>query len=171
MVLAIFEPMPAIDRFIKFIGKATSWLTLLLVLIIVLDVSLRYLFSKTSAFSFELEWHLFALIFLIGAAYTLQQDKHVRVDVFYSRFSEKTKAWVNIVGTVLFLLPFCLIASIESLSFVKNSFLVRETSPDPGGLPARYLIKAAIPFGLILLALQGISILLTSFKKVFNAGE
>jgi len=132
---------------------------------------MRYLFSKTSAFSFELEWHLFALIFLIGAAYTLQQDKHVRVDVFYSRFSEKIKAWVDIIGTLFFLLPFCLIASFESFSFVKNSFLVKETSPDPGGLPARYLIKSAIPFGLILLGLQGVSVLLKSFKKVLNAGQ
>lgn len=132
---------------------------------------MRYLFSKTSAFSFELEWHLFALIFLIGAAYTLQQDKHVRVDVFYSRFSEKTKAWVDIIGTLFFLLPFCLIASFESFSFVYNSFLVKETSPDPGGLPARYLIKSAIPFGLILLGLQGVSVLLKSFKKVLNAGQ
>lgn len=132
----------------------------------VIDVAFRYLFNKTSAASFELEWHLFATIFLLGAAYTLQQDKHVRVDVFYTKFSAKGKAWVNLLGTLLLLIPFCLVAFWESLSFVANSFAVRETSPDPGGLPARYIIKATIPIGFGLLALQGISTILKSIKKL-----
>ncbi len=145
-----------------------SWLTLLLVFVIVIDVAFRYLFNVTSAASFELEWHLFAVIFLLGAAYTLQQDKHVRVDVFYNRFSEKSKAWINLVGTTLLLLPFCAVAFWESLSFVEYSFAVRETSPDPGGLPARYLIKAAIPVGFLLLGLQGINLILQSITKLLN---
>ena len=145
-----------------------SWLTLILVLVIVIDVTLRYLFNSTSAASFELEWHLFALIFLVGASYTLQEDKHVRVDVFYHRFSERKKAWVNIIGTLFLLLPFCAIAFWESLSFVESSFSVRETSPDPGGLPARYIIKSAIPVGFLLLGLQGISVLMKSLSKLTN---
>ena len=145
-----------------------SWLTLILVLVIVIDVTLRYLFNSTSAASFELEWHLFALIFLVGASYTLQEDKHVRVDVFYHRFSERKKAWVNIIGTLVLLLPFCAIAFWESISFVESSFSVRETSPDPGGLPARYIIKSAIPVGFLLLGLQGISVLMKSLSKLTN---
>lgn len=163
--------MAIIDKLVKYIGTLVSWLTLLLVIVIVIDVTLRYLFNTTSAASFELEWHLFAVIFLLGAAYTLQQDKHVRVDVFYHRFSEKTKAWVNLIGTLLLLLPFCAVAFWESLSFVDYSFAVRETSPDPGGLPARYLIKSAIPIGFFLLGLQGINLLMKSFTTLLNNGR
>ncbi|WP_436517962.1 TRAP transporter small permease subunit [Ekhidna sp. To15] len=139
------------------IGKVTSWLTLLLVFIIVIDVILRYSLSITSAASFELEWHLFAAIFLLGAAYTLKEDKHVRVDVFYDRFSDKTKAWVNLIGGLMLLLPFCVVAFWESLTFVQNSYMLNETSPQPGGLPARWIIKSTIPIGFLLLGLQGIS--------------
>lgn len=149
--------MPIIDRFISAIGKFISWATLLLVLIMVIDVALRYLFAQTSAFSFELEWHLFAAIFLLGSAWTLQNDKHVRVDVFYHRFSEKGKAWVNLIGTIVLLLPFCAVAFYESLSFVEASWAVKEISPQSGGLPARYVIKAVIPIAFFLLGLQGIS--------------
>ena len=160
--------MIIIDKIIKQVGQAISWLTLLLVLIIVIDVFLRYVFNTTSAASFELEWHLFAAVFLLGAAYTLQNDKHVRVDVFYHRFSEKGKAIVNLIGTLLLLLPLCMIAFWESLSFVSSSFAVLETSPDPGGLPARYIIKSAIPIGFFLLGLQGISTALKSIFKIKN---
>jgi len=160
--------MNFIDRLNTFIGKATYWLTLLLVLVIVVDVTLRYLFSITSAASTELEWHLFAVVFLLGAAYTLQQDGHVRVDVFYDRFSDKTKAWIDLTGSLVLLLPFCCVTFVESLSFVKSSYELRETSPQPGGLPARWLIKSAIPVGLFLLALQGVSTIGKSLKMIFN---
>lgn len=158
--------MIIIDKIIKQIGQAISWLTLLLVLVIVTDVFLRYIFNSTSAASFELEWHLFATVFLLGAAYTLQNDKHVRVDVFYHRFSEKGKAWVNLIGSIILLIPLCGIAFWESLSFVSSSFAVLETSPDPGGLPARYIIKSAIPIGFFLLSLQGVSVVLKSISII-----
>jgi len=160
--------MLLIDKLNDWIGKTVSWLNLILVLVIVVDVAMRYIFSITSAASFELEWHLFAVIFLLGAAYTLQQDKHVRVDVFYHRFSKKTQAWVNLIGTVALLLPFCAVACWESVSFVQTSYAFRETSPDPGGLPARYMIKAAIPAGFFLLGLQGISEFLKSIKRILG---
>ncbi|MEP1035618.1 TRAP transporter small permease subunit [Ekhidna sp.] len=133
---------------------------------IVIDVILRYTFSITSAASFELEWHLFAGIFLLGAAYTLKEDKHVRVDVFYDRFSDKTKAWVNLTGSVFLLLPFCAVAFWESLSFVQNSYQLGETSPQPGGLPARWIIKSTIPIGFFLLGLQGISSIIKSITTI-----
>lgn len=168
MFFCYFRRVVLIDRIVKRIGTLVSWLSVLLVLIIVIDVALRYLFNSTSAASFELEWHLFAALFLLGAGYTLQQDKHVRVDVFYHRFSLKQKAWVNALGTLVLLLPFCTIAFWESLSFVASSFAFRETSPDPGGLPARYLIKSTIPIGFFLLGLQGISLLFTSITQIIN---
>ncbi|WP_370090293.1 TRAP transporter small permease subunit [Ekhidna sp.] len=158
--------MTLIDKLNSAIGKAVSWLTFTLVLVIVVDVILRYTLSITSAASFELEWHLFAVIFLLGAAYTLQQDKHVRVDVFYHSFSDKTKAWVNLLGTIFLLLPFCIVACWESISFVYSSYLMNETSPQPGGLPARWIIKSTIPVGFLLLGLQGASLILTSLKTI-----
>lgn len=163
--------MLVIDKLTKAVGTLVSWLTVILVLIMVVDVAMRYLFSVTSAASFELEWHLFAGIFLLGAAYTLQQDKHVRVDVFYHRFSKKTQGWVNLIGSLFLLLPFCAVAFWESLSFVEASFNFRETSPDPQGLPARYLIKAVIPIGFFLLGLQGISEALKSIKKIGGGND
>ena len=149
--------MQWIDKINASVGKVVSWLTLLLVIVIVIDVALRYIFSITTAASFELEWHLFAAIFLLGAAWTLQEDRHVRVDVFYHQFSERGKAWVNLIGSLLLLLPFCMIGFWESLSFVQSSFELNETSPQPGGLPYRYIIKSTIPLGFLLLGMQAIS--------------
>ncbi len=166
--LTIFVFVSPIDKLNSLIGKLVSWLTVILVFIIVIDVSLRYIFSITSAASFELEWHLFAAIFLLGAAYTLKEDKHVRVDVFYNSFSERTKAWVNLIGSTFLLLPFCIIASWESLSFVQSSFQINETSPQPGGLPARWIIKSTIPLGFLLLGMQGISLIGKSLITILN---
>jgi TRAP-type mannitol/chloroaromatic compound transport system permease small subunit len=156
--------MALIDRFTALIGKSVSWLSLILVLVMVVDVVLRYWLSITSAASFELEWHLFAMIFLLGSAYALREDRHVRVDVFYQRFSRRTRAIINLLGTLFLLLPFCAITFWESLSFVQHAYEMGETSPDPGGLPARFLIKSAIPAGFLLLGLQGVSEALKCIK-------
>jgi TRAP-type mannitol/chloroaromatic compound transport system permease small subunit len=151
-----------IDKINTKIGHAVSWLSLILVLVIIADVFMRYAFNYSSAASFELEWHLFAILFLISAGWTLLEDKHVRVDVFYHRFSPKKKALVNLIGVLLMLLPLCYVGIIEGWKFVANAYAVGETSPDPGGLPARYIVKAMIPIGFILLGLQGISLVLKS---------
>ncbi len=138
----------------------------MLVLLIFIDVVLRYLFSQTSAWVIELEWHLFALIFLLGAAYTLKKDQHVRVDVFYTHFSPRKKAWVNLLGTILFLIPWCLIVIYTSYHYADNSFAVKEISADPGGLPARYLIKFSITIGFVLLLLQALALCLKSIAVI-----
>lgn len=157
------------DRYINFLEKITTWvgerakwLTTALVLLIFVDVVLRYLFSQTSAWVIELEWHLFALIFILGAAYTLAADQHVRVDVFYTRYSPRKKAWVNLLGTILFLIPWCLIVIYTSFNYAENSFAVKEISADPGGLPARYLIKFSVTVGFALLLLQALALCLKS---------
>ena len=152
----------------RFLGKTISWSSIILIFIIVTDVFFRYVFSLTSAATYEIEWHLFGLMFLLGAAWTLDQDKHVRVDLFYQRFNSKTKAIINLVGTLIFLIPFCWITLITSIDFVQSSFLLDETSPDPGGLPARYLIKLAIPIGFGLLMLQGIVVIINSIKTLLK---
>ncbi len=130
------------------------------------DVFMRYFFASSKAWILELEWHLFALIFLLGASYALKEDKHVRVDVFYTNFSVKKKAIVNIMGTIFLLLPWCAVIIWKSSVYASSSFEVLEGSPQPGGLPARYLIKGAIAFAFLMLMLQGISLILKSIITI-----
>ncbi len=150
------------------IGKSVAWLTTALVLLICYDVLLRYLFKATTVAIIELEWHLFALIFLWAAAYTLKEDRHVRVDVFYNKFSEKQKAWVNLVGGLLFLIPFCVVVMYTSYSFALRSFAVREGSPNPGGLPALYLIKGSIVLGFLFLLMQTLAMIFASWLVILG---
>lgn len=156
----------AIDRLNETVGRGVAWLTTALVLVISFDVAARYLFNTSSAGVVELEWHLFSFIFLLGAAYALKHDRHVRVDVFYQNFTARQQAWVNLIGTLLFLLPLCYVALVESWQFTLNAWSMREGSPDPGGLPARYIVKAAIPLGFLLLTLQALSLLFTSLLTI-----
>lgn len=142
----------------EIIGRAVSWLTTALVLLICADVAARHLLNFSSAAVFELEWHLFAIIFLIGAGYTLKDDKHVRVDILYARLSPKRQALINLFGVVFFLVPFCLIVIKSGLAYTMASFNIGESSTDPGGLPYRFLIKSTIPMGFVLLLMQGIAL-------------
>ena len=160
-----------IDGLNEKLGKATSWLTLILALVVSYDVVIRYIFDESSVALQELEWHLFAIIFLLAAAFTLKIDEHGRVDVFYTNFSESKKAWVNLMGSLLFLVPLCIVVIISSENFVLTSFKVKEISPDAGGLPARYIIKAMIPVSFFFLFLQSISVVIKSIgtiKKIHN---
>lgn len=154
---AIERLSAGLDKISVFFGKVSSWLVAILVLLISTDVFLRYTFNTTSSWIVELEWHLFALIFLLGFAYALQKDQHVRVDVFYTNFSERNKAIVNLAGTLILLIPWCFILLRTSLSYAENSFVIGEGSAEPDGLPARYIIKYAMSLGIFLLLLQGVS--------------
>jgi len=138
-------------------GLIAAWLTTVLVLNVFYDTIMRYIFNEGNIGIQELEWHIFSVIFLLGAAYTLKHDGHVRVDIVYTRLSRRTRAWIDLIGSFTMLIPFCLIVIYATKIFVLNSWAVREMSPDPGGLPARYIIKAMIPAGFFLLLLQGIS--------------
>ncbi len=146
-----------IDSTNLFVGKLAGWLALLMVAVVTVDVIMRYLFNISFVFVQELEWHMFGVLFLLGAGYTLLIDGHVRVDLFYQRFTQKTQAWINLIGVVFFLIPGCLMVLDTSWNFFHQSFMMGEGSPDPGGIPARYVLKAFIPLGFILLILQGVS--------------
>lgn len=152
-----------VDSMNEKIGKAIAWLTLLLVLVVCFDVVSRYVFKSSSVGVQELEWHLFAVIFLMGGAYTLKHEKHVRVDIIFSRLTKKKQAVINLIGTILFLIPFCLLIINSSIDFFWNSFIIGESSPDPGGLPARFILKAVLPVSFVFILLQGLSLL---FKSV-----
>ncbi len=157
-----------LEKIIKKIGDTCSWLSFILVILISLDVFLRYIFNFSSASLYELEWHIFAVIFMIGSSLTLQKDEHVRVDVFYNKFSDKGKNIINLIGNIIFLLPFSLVIFYTSIPFVEDSFRVLESSPDPGGLPFRFFIKSIIPISFLLLALQGI---LNVYKNLKNLSD
>ena len=147
----------AIDRMNAGVGRASRGLTLLMVLVTTYDVIMRYVFRSSFVFVQELEWHLFAVLFLLAAGYAHLKNDHVRVDIFYARMSRKAQAVVDVVGGLLFLFPSCFLIVYTSIPFIRASVAVLEGSPDPGGLPGRFLLKMAIPLGFSLLALQGFS--------------
>ena len=159
----------AIEFAIRWIGEKSSYINVILVLIICIDVFMRYVLNTTQTWVIELEWHLFALIFLLGASYTLQEDQHVRVDLWYADRSAKTKAWINLTGTILFLVPWCLILIHSSFNYATNSWMMCEGSPNPGGLPARYIIKYCMTLGFVLLLLQGIAVIYRSASTIFSS--
>ena len=151
-----------IDAFNDAVGRGVSWVTTLLVAVVFLDVVMRYAFSVSFVFTQELEWHLFGFIFLIGAGYTLLHNGHVRVDIIYQRLGPKAQAWVNLVGCIVFLFPGCILIISTSLDFVYQSMIILEGSPDPGGIPYRFILKSCIPIGFVLFLFQGISLFIRS---------
>jgi TRAP-type mannitol/chloroaromatic compound transport system permease small subunit len=152
------------------IGRLSAWLVVALVFLTLYDVMMRYLFQTGSVALQELEWHLFGLIILLGACFTLQEGNHVRVDLIYSsaRLSDQSRRLIDITGTLLFLLPFSALIIWTSIPFAHDAFIHHEMSPDPGGLGYRWILKAAIPLGFALLALQGTAQALTAFCELFD---
>lgn len=155
-----------IDALNERVGRGVAWLSLLMVLLTTYDVIMRFVFRISYVFIQELEWHLFAIIFLMAAGYTLRHEAHVRVDIFYARMSPRRRAWIDFIGGFVFLFPTCVLIILTSQTFVVSSFAVLEGSPNPGGVPARFFLKAAIPAGFILVALQGISQTIKSLLKL-----
>ncbi len=146
-----------LDPINEFAGKLFAWTTTLMVLGVFTHVILRYFFNINPRWLEEIEIYFFALCFLLGAGYAFKHDAHVRVDLFYANFSAKRKAWVNLIGGLLFLLPWCAIIIWSSYLYASTSYLMGETSPEPGGLPALYILKFSIMLGFILLFIQGLS--------------
>ncbi len=151
----------AIDSLQERLGHSVYWLMLIMVAVGTFNAIARYMGRSlgrdlSSNAYLELQWYLFGIMFLFGGAYTLKKDAHVRVDVLYDRMSARTRAWVNILGHLLFLLPFCVVMLWMSWNPVLDSWSRLEVSRDPGGLP-RYLIKSIIPIGFLFLLLQGMA--------------
>ena len=157
-----------IDILNEWVGRGVAWVTLALVVVIFVDVVMRYLFNTSFVFTQELEWHLFGFIFLIGAGYTLLHDGHVRVDIIYQRLGLKGQAWINLLGVIFFLIPGCLMVMTTSWKFALNSFMIMEGSPDPGGIPFRFIVKGFIPAGFFLLLIQGFSLGIHSLMQILG---
>lgn len=132
------------------------------------DVLARYLLNDVSIALQEMEWHLFAITFLFGVPYTLRAGGHVRVDLLYERLSVNGRAWIDLFGTLIFLLPFCLLVTWFGIDFVKEAYELGETSGDPGGLSHRWIIKAAIPVSFTFMAASGLGLLLNSVNTLLG---
>ena len=159
-----------VDPLITRVGLWASWLWVLLLAIIVLNVVLRYAFGEGRVEFEEIQWHLYATGFLLALGYGVQTDSHIRVDVLHERFSPTLQAWVEFYGILLFLLPFIALMLFYSVPFVAASFALSEVSNAPGGLPFRWLIKAMLPLGVLLLALATLARLTRVWKFLF-AGD
>ncbi len=146
-----------IEVIVRFFARLSGLLVILLSLLILYQAINRYLFNDSSIMIGELQWHIFDIIFLLGLSYALQTDKHVRVDIFYASYSQKTKAIINIISQLFLILPFVAIILYTGYTLVEMSYLQGEISSDPGGLTHRYLIKAMILVGFVLLGLQSLA--------------
>ncbi len=155
-----------LDRFAERTGHIIAWLILGMVVITFTVVVLRYLFNTGSIALQESITYLHATLFMLGAAWTLKEDGHVRVDIFYSKQSRRTRAWIDLAGTLLLLLPVCVFILYSSLDYVAASWSVWEGSQEAGGLDAVYLLKTAIPVMAVLLILQGCAIILKNFLVI-----
>ena len=145
------------EAFIDWSGRTVSWLSLLLVLVTFIVVVLRYVFDSGSIALQETTTYFHATIFLVGMAYTLQHNAHVRVDIFYSRFSKQGQAWIDLCGALFLLLPFMLFISWISWEYIADSWAVMEGSREAGGLPGVFLLKSLILVMTSLLSLQALT--------------
>ena len=144
-----------IDRAQDAFGRGLAWLVLAMVLVVFGDVLMRYTLNITSVFTQELEWYLFAITYLLGGGYVMLWDEHVRV--VYSRLSPKAKAWSDFVLLFVFFFPSCFLVMYTTWPFFRNSLSVMEGSPDPGGIPARWALKAVIIIAFAVMSIQGFS--------------
>ena len=163
-----------IDRLNNRIGRWTSWLCLLMVLVTAYNTAVRYLggyfgFRLSSNLYLELQWYLFSLLFLLASAAALGKGEHVRVDILYSRLSAKGRAWIDLLGTILLMIPFSAVTLWLSWPAVRNSWAVREISSDPGGLP-RYPLRTFILVCFVLLIAQGVSEIIKKARVLRDPG-
>ncbi len=150
------------------VGRATAWLALAMVLVQFVVVVLRYVFSIGFIMMQESIWYLHGILFMVGAGYTLLHNGHVRVDVFYREASPRIRAWVDLLGVLVFLLPVCAIILEFSSSYVINAWKVFEGSTETGGIPAVFLLKTVIWVFVALVGLQGISLALRSLLTLLG---
>ena len=156
--------MKSIDSLIEYTARFSALILITLTLLIVYDAFSRYLFHSGSIALQELEWHLFDFVILLGIPYALKEGAHVRVDIFHTKFSLKTKTILDIIAQLIFILPFSFLVIYMGYDYVLQSFIQVEGSSDPGGLPYRFIVKSLMLLSFCLLILQSISQLTKSIK-------
>ena len=161
------------DTFAKYLGVIISFLLILMMVNVAFDTLNRYLMNSNSVALQEMEWHLFSVIILLGTSYTLNKEGHVRVDIFYTNFSAKKKAIINMIGVIIFVLPLSLLVAFGSLGFVEESYIFMEQSGDPGGLHYRFIIKGLIPASFFILIFMSIGYFARNYPllKRLNSGS
>ena len=163
MASAVREFARAVDAFQDRLGRAVSWLMLVMVLVVFFDVILRYVFRTSTVWLQELEWHLFGVVYMLGAGYTMLWDEHVRVDIFYSRWPPRRKALADLLLYLLFFYPSAIMIVWTTIPFVRASAAVLEGSPDPGGIPLRFILKSVIIVGFSIMMIQAFSQVVKNF--------
>lgn len=157
------------SKIIDMLGNFCSLLMLLMIINVFYDVIMRYFFNDVSIGMQELEWHLFAAMFMFGIAYTLKEDGHVRVDIFYETMSARKKAIINIFGSVVLALPMTLLIFYYSWDYTLEAYEMGEGSGDPGGLPHRWIVRSIIPLSSVFLVLAIIHVVLTQLKTLMSS--
>jgi TRAP-type mannitol/chloroaromatic compound transport system permease small subunit len=157
-----------IDRISIFTGRLFSWMTLFMVLVTFVIVVLRYWLDSGYIWLQESLTWMHACVFMLGAAYTLQCEEHVRVDIFYREMSERRRAWVNLLGVLLFLLPLCVFLAVSGVDYAAASWRLREASQNSGGLPypAVPLLKSVLVVMPVLVILQGLAMMLRAIRTI-----
>lgn len=160
-----------LDRISETTGRVTAWLTLFMVLVTFVVVVMRYVFDAGFIWVQESVTWMHGIVFMAGAAYTLRHEEHVRVDIVYRRISERSRAWIDAIGVVLFLLPLCGFLALTAWDFVAFSWSIKEASREPGGLPYPLipLLKTVLVIMPVTVGLQGIALLLRSFRRIAGA--
>jgi TRAP-type mannitol/chloroaromatic compound transport system permease small subunit len=156
-----------VDRLNERVGQSVSWLVLVAVLVSAGNATVRYSLDMSSNAWLELQWYLFSAVFLLCAGYTLERNEHIRIDVFFGRFSKRTQAWIDVFGTIFFLLPMALIILELSIPVAINAIQSGEYSPNAGGL-IRWPVRILVPIGFALLILQAVAELIK--RIAFLAG-
>ena len=159
------------DRISRLAGRSAAWLYPVLVVVLIVNVGLRYGLGRGYIELEELQWHLFAAAFLLGFAYTYAADEHVRVDLLHARAGARTRAWIELLGALLLLLPFALIVTYWGWDFFLRSWELGERSPMQSGLPARWAIKLVLFAGFALLALQAVAVAARSLHALTRRAE
>ena len=159
------------NRFSDWIGTFSAVLLLLLIANVFYDVVMRYVFNDVSIGMQEMEWHLYSMIFLFGVAYTLKADGHVRVDVIYERLSVKRRAIIDILGTLVFIWPFCFLVASYGIGFAYEAYDIGEMSGDPGGLPYRWVIKGMISLSFVCVLISSLGFLLRAINEYLGLRE
>ena len=157
-----------LDQLSSITGKAAAWLTLFMVAVTFVVVIMRYVFDAGLIWVQESVVWMHAVVFMLGAAYTLQADEHVRVDIFYRTMSERRRAWVDLVGVIVFLLPLCAFLAWASFDFVTQSWSIGESSRESGGLPYPFvpLLKSVLLLMPLAVSLQGLSMIARSINTL-----
>lgn len=158
----------SLEDIVDIVGRIAAWAALVQVVLVAVNVVLRYLFHVGPVSLQELEWHLMSPIALVGMSYGLSKGDHVRVDLIYGRFGERAKAAVDLLAAIL-CAGIAVSVILLSLQFVAASYAIAETSPDPGGLPFRWLLKAMIPVGFALLLVQALAEIVRSGVRLSGA--